>query len=88
MTDYTIDQLTADLIAFLETVGGGPVDLLGHSMGGRVVMGVAVRRPDLVHSLILMDTSAWSFMPDDDELATLAAHSWTTSTRPEACRPR
>ena len=70
--DYTIDQLTDDLIAFLATVGGGPVDLLGHSMGGRVVMGVALRRPDLVHSLILMDTSAWSFMPDDDELAALA----------------
>ena len=70
--DYTIDQLTADLIAFLDTVSGGPVDLLGHSMGGRLVMGVALRRPDLVHSLILMDTSAWSFMPDNDELATLA----------------
>ncbi len=70
--DYTIDQLTADLIALLEVVGGGAVDLLGHSMGGRVVMGLALQRPDLVHSLILMDTSAWSFMPDDDELVTLA----------------
>ena len=37
---YTIEQLAADLGAFLEAVGGGPVDLLGHSMGGRVVMGV------------------------------------------------
>ena len=37
---YTIDQLSADLAAFLEAVGEGPVDLLGHSMGGRVVMGV------------------------------------------------
>jgi pimeloyl-ACP methyl ester carboxylesterase len=70
--DYTIEQLTSDLIAFLDTVGGGPVDLLGHSMGGRVVMGVVLRRPDLVHSLILMDTSAWSFLPDNDELAALA----------------
>ncbi len=70
--DYSIDQLAADLVAFIETVGGGPVDLLGHSMGGRVVMGLALRRPDLVHSLILMDTSAWSFMPDNDELVTLA----------------
>jgi pimeloyl-ACP methyl ester carboxylesterase len=72
LEDYSVDQLTSDLIAFVETVGGGPVDLLGHSMGGRVVMGLALRRPDLVHSLILMDTSAWSFMPDNDELVTLA----------------
>ncbi len=65
---YTIDQLVADLAAFLEAVGGGPVDLLGHSMGGRVVMGLALRRPDLVSSLVLMDTSAWSFMPPDEGL--------------------
>lgn len=68
---YTIDQLVADLSAFLEAVGGGPVDLLGHSMGGRVVMGVVLSRPDLVSSLILMDTSAWSFMPDDEGLRDL-----------------
>ena len=32
---YTIEQLVADLAAFLEAVGDGPVDLLGHSMGAR-----------------------------------------------------
>ncbi len=68
---YTIDQLAADLTVFLESVGGGPVDLLGHSMGGRVALGTVLSRPDLVHSLILMDTSAWSFMPPDEELRAL-----------------
>src|SRR5271167_4951441 len=34
---YTIEQLSADLAALLEAEGDGPVDLLGHSMGGRVV---------------------------------------------------
>ena len=68
---YTIDQLVADLVAFLETAGGGPVDLLGHSMGGRVALGTVLSRPDLVSSLILMDTSAWSFMPPDEALRNL-----------------
>jgi len=68
---YTIGQLVADLTVFLESVGGGPVDLLGHSMGGRVVLGTVLSRPDLVRSLILMDTSAWSFMPHDEELRAL-----------------
>lgn len=68
---YAIDQLVADLSAFLEAVGSGPVDLLGHSMGGRVVMGVALSRPDLVRSLILMDTSAWSFIPPDEGIRAL-----------------
>ena len=68
---YTISQLVGDLTAFLEAAGGGPVDLLGHSMGGRVAMELTVARPDLVHSLILMDTSAWSFLPPGDELGSL-----------------
>ena len=68
---YTVEQLVRDLTAFLEAVGDGPVDLLGHSMGGRVVMGVVLARPDLVRSLILMDTSAWSFLPPDEDIRTL-----------------
>src|ERR1700733_4575891 len=39
---YTIEQLSADLTAFIDAVGEGPVDLLGHSMGGRVVMGLVL----------------------------------------------
>jgi pimeloyl-ACP methyl ester carboxylesterase len=68
---YTIEQLSADLAALLEAEGGGPVDLLGHSMGGRVVMGLVLARPDLVRSLILMDTSAWSFLPSDQAIRDL-----------------
>jgi pimeloyl-ACP methyl ester carboxylesterase len=68
---YTIEQLSADLTAFVEAVGDGPVDLLGHSMGGRVVMGLVLARPDLVRSLLLMDTSAWSFLPPDKEIRDL-----------------
>ena len=63
---YTIQQLSSDLAGFLDAVGGGPVDLLGHSMGGRVAVTLVLERPELVRSLILMDTSAWSFVPDDE----------------------
>jgi pimeloyl-ACP methyl ester carboxylesterase len=62
---YTVDQLVADLAALLDHAVGGPVDLLGHSMGGYVALGLALDRPDLVGSLVLMDTSAWSFRSDD-----------------------
>jgi pimeloyl-ACP methyl ester carboxylesterase len=68
---YTIEQLVADLSAFVEAVGGGPVDLLGHSMGGRVALGIVLARPDLVRSLILMDTSAWSFLPPDEAIRSM-----------------
>lgn len=65
-SSYTLDRLTADLIAFLDHLGTGPVDLLGHSMGGRLVMKVAIERPELVHSLVLMDTTATDFTPDEE----------------------
>jgi pimeloyl-ACP methyl ester carboxylesterase len=64
---YSVAQLTHDFIAFLETVGS-PVDLLGHSLGGRIALGAVLERPDLVRSLILMDTTAWSFIPDNPQV--------------------
>lgn len=54
---YDLDGLTTALTAALETFDG-PVDLLGHSMGGRNVLPIAIYRPDLVRSLIMMDTWA------------------------------
>src|ERR1700722_6970242 len=83
---YTIEQLSADLVAFLEAAGQGPVDLLGHSMGGRVVMGVVLARPDLVRSLGLMDTSAWAFLPPDEEIRGLV-HGFINAFDPAGGMP-
>ncbi|HLI43412.1 MAG TPA: alpha/beta hydrolase [Acidimicrobiales bacterium] len=64
---YSIEVLRDDLVAWLQAVtGGDPVHLLGHSMGGRVVMETAIARPDLVRSLVLMDTSAGGFRAPDE----------------------
>jgi pimeloyl-ACP methyl ester carboxylesterase len=83
---YTIDQLVADLAVFLESVGDGPVDLLGHSMGGRVAMGLVLSRPDLVSTLLLMDTSAWSFVPPDDSIRQLV-QAWIEAFDPAGGMP-
>lgn len=52
---YTIDQHTSDVIAFIEGLGLGPVDLMGHSRGGHIAFRVAEQRPDLVKQLILAE---------------------------------
>jgi lipase len=39
----------------LETVGDQPCDWLGHSFGGRLCVELAVRRPELVRRLVLLD---------------------------------
>jgi pimeloyl-ACP methyl ester carboxylesterase len=83
---YTIEQLVDDLTCFIESAGGGAVDVLGHSMGGRVAMGVVLNRPDLVSSLILMDTSAWSFLPRDTRLRSLV-RKWVKEFDPAQGMP-
>jgi pimeloyl-ACP methyl ester carboxylesterase len=42
------------LAAELELLGG-PVTLVGHSMGGKVAMTLALRRPDLLRALVVVD---------------------------------
>ncbi|WP_299774034.1 alpha/beta hydrolase [uncultured Tateyamaria sp.] len=51
---YTQDSREEHLIAFIEALGLGPVHLVGNSMGGSTACGAALRRPDLVSSLVLM----------------------------------
>lgn len=55
---YDMDTLYADLVALIEHLDVGPVHYAGLSMGGFVGQRLAARRPDLVRSLILIDTSA------------------------------
>src|SRR6201999_3061604 len=52
---YSIAQHVDDVIVFIEKLGVGPVDLMGHSRGGHVSFRVAQRRPDLLRKLILAE---------------------------------
>jgi pimeloyl-ACP methyl ester carboxylesterase len=54
-TDYTIAQHVADVIAFIGSLGLGPVDLMGHSRGGHIAFRVAQQRPDLLRRLVLAE---------------------------------
>lgn len=50
----SLDVLAGQVVAVIEAVGRGPVDLLGFSLGSPVVATVAARRPDLVRRLVLV----------------------------------
>jgi pimeloyl-ACP methyl ester carboxylesterase len=52
---YSIAQHVADMIAFIERLDTGPVDLMGHSRGGHISFRVAQQRPDLLRRLILAE---------------------------------
>ncbi len=49
-------------------------------------MGLVLSRPDLVGSLVLMDTSAWSFMPPDEGIRALV-HAWIEAFDPAQGMP-
>lgn len=55
---YTLAQLVDDLSGFVDAVGLDRFHLLGHSMGGMVVVRWALAHQDRLRSLVLMDTSA------------------------------
>jgi 3-oxoadipate enol-lactonase len=61
-SDYrnTIDMelVWQDATRLLEAKAGGPVHFVGLSMGGFVGLRLAARRPDLLRSLILLETSS------------------------------
>ena len=56
--DYRLSTLATDLAGFLTAVGAPRCHLLGHSMGGMVSLRFALRCPERLRSLILMDTAA------------------------------
>jgi 3-oxoadipate enol-lactonase len=59
-----MDTLSEDALAVIEQLGLGVVHYVGLSMGGFVGMRLAARHPQVIRSLVLLDTSAG---PEDPE---------------------
>ncbi len=55
---YDIDTLSEDAAALIEALQCAPCHFLGLSMGGFVGLRLAIRRPALLKSLMLLETSA------------------------------
>lgn len=55
---YDMDTLYEDTVALLESLQATPCHFVGLSMGGFIGMRIALRRPELLKSLILIETTA------------------------------
>ncbi len=62
---YDMENLYADAVSFIGAHKCAPCHFVGLSMGGLIGMLIAVRRPDLLKSLIIMDTppEVWKRIP-------------------------
>lgn len=57
-TGYDMETVYQDAIAVIEGLNLAPCHFIGLSMGGFVGMRIAARRPDLLKSVVLMETTA------------------------------
>jgi len=57
-TPYDMETLAADAAALIGALGVAPVHFVGLSMGGFVGMRLAIRQPELLRTLVLVDTAA------------------------------
>lgn len=79
-------DMAADLAAVIESLGPQPVDLLGHSMGGKAAMQLALTRTPLIRRLVVADIAPVAYSHDQTRNARAMADLDLTriSTRAEA----
>ena len=65
LSDSTVENNALDLRRFIEAIGAGPVDLVGHSYGGFASAVLAESHPDLVKSLVLVEPAVSTLLVAD-----------------------
>lgn len=58
------ELMVEDVAEYIERRGLAPADVLGHSMGGKTAMLMALTRPELVERLIVVDIAPVSYVRD------------------------
>ena len=53
----SFDEMAGDVALFIERHGLAPVTVIGHSLGGKVAMRLALLRPELVRRLVVVDVA-------------------------------
>ena len=57
---HSYPDMADDLAGLIDRIGG-PVDVVGHSMGGKAAMTLALTQPDLIRKLIVADIAPVSY---------------------------
>ncbi len=60
---FNFDVMVDDLIAFMDTNWIRSANIIGHSMGGKAAMHLALREPDMVNKLVVADIGIKDYPP-------------------------
>jgi pimeloyl-ACP methyl ester carboxylesterase len=58
--EFTVKDMAADAAALCDAIGVGPAHVMGFSMGGAIAQELALARPDLTRSLVIVGSWAYS----------------------------
>ena len=71
---HTYDLLKDDLMGFIDGLGIEKAIMVGHSMGGKVVIQLAADYPERIASLVVIDIAPKSYIQTDDFSAETVDH--------------
>jgi len=73
--DMNYELLVGDVLAWMDQQGLDAVDLMGHSMGGKVAMVLACRHPQRVRRLMVVDIAPRSYRSEEARAEFVAMHA-------------
>lgn len=81
-----LDEMAADVAETMTALGLDGAHVLGHSMGGKIAMRLALLQPDRVHSLVVVDIAPVDYRRSNDGVIQhlLALDLQTLRSRDEA----
>lgn len=68
--DMTYPSMCAALLSLFDTLGLGKTHLLGHSLGGKLAMQFALRHPQRIDRLIIVDMAPVAYAPSHESVFT------------------
>ena len=86
VSSMTFDNLTADADALRQTLGFDQWAVLGHSFGGNVALEYALRYPQSLSRLVLMNTGGDQWWVNQNAPEILAKRGYSPATVQAACR--
>lgn len=64
--DHGYSALAEDVLETLDAIGLPQINLIGHSMGGKVAMQLALDHPERIHKLVVVDMAPVTYPKGDD----------------------